>query len=385
MTATRRSARLSTALERSSVATEASKTASMPPPPLKLAAKNDPTNKRKSPADGSPGSINQEEPTTPKKRRTAAPAASPLPPPVTPTPSAVGLISGLGRPSTTPKYKAVARLADAHVANAQLLSPETSRVVVAASHLPAQTTSSSPSKAGIPIKGPTTTATLLEEACAHLIRVDPRMKPLIEAHHCHIFSPEGLAEKIDPFESLCSGIISQQVSGAAARSIKAKFVALFADEKPGELFPSPSSVAAATIEKLRTAGLSQRKAEYVKGLAEKFASGELSAQLFADLPYEQVLQKLIAVRGLGRWSVEMFACFGLKFMDVFSLGDLGVQRGMAAFSGRDVAKMKNSKAGKWKYMNEKDMTELSDRFKPYRSLFMWYMWRVEETDISTME
>ncbi|KAH9427248.1 hypothetical protein MCOR02_012371 [Pyricularia oryzae] len=101
MTATRRSARLSTALERSSVATEASKTASMPPPPLKLAAKNDPTNKRKSPADGSPGSINQEEPTTPKKRRTAAPAASPLPPPVTPTPSAVGLISGLGRPSTT--------------------------------------------------------------------------------------------------------------------------------------------------------------------------------------------------------------------------------------------------------------------------------------------
>lgn len=245
------------------------------------------------------------------------------------------------------------------------------------------------------------------------------MKPLIEAHHCHIFSPEGLAEKIDPFESLCSGIISQQVSGAAARSIKAKFVALFADEKPGELFPSPSSVAAATIEKLRTAGLSQRKAEYVKGLAEKFASGELSAQLFADLPYEQVLQKLIAVRGLGRWSVEMFACFGLKFMDVFSLGDLGVQRGMAAFSGRDVAKMKNSKAGKWKYMNEKgmagasekkkkmkrkkknnaylhgsegllmtvltDMTELSDRFKPYRSLFMWYMWRVEETDISTME
>ncbi|TLS30209.1 hypothetical protein PpBr36_03031 [Pyricularia pennisetigena] len=385
MTATRRSARLSIALEKSSIATEASKTASMPAPPLNLTAKKDQIKKRKSPGGGSPGSVNQEEPTTPKKRRTAAPAASPLPPPVTPTPSAVGLISEPGRPSNTPKNKAVTRLADAHVANAQLLSPETSRVVVAADHLSGQDASSLPSKVGVPTKGPTTTATLLEEACAHLIRVDPRMKPLIEAHHCHIFSPEGLAEKIDPFESLCSGIISQQVSGAAARSIKAKFVALFPDEKPGERFPSPSSVAVTTIEKLRTAGLSQRKAEYVKGLAEKFASGELSAQLFADLPYEQVLEKLIAVRGLGRWSVEMFACFGLKFMDVFSLGDLGVQRGMAAFSGRDVAKMKNSKAGKWKYMNEKDMTELSDRFKPYRSLFMWYMWRVEETDISTME
>ena len=107
--------------------------------------------------------------------------------------------------------------------------------------------------------------------------------------------------------------------------------------------------------------------------------------MLADAPYEEVLEKLIAVRGLGRWSVEMFACFALKRMDVFSLGDLGVQPGMAAFVGRDVAKLKNSKAGKWKYMSEQDMVELSDRFKPYRSLFMWYMWRVEETEISTLE
>jgi DNA-3-methyladenine glycosylase II len=81
----------------------------------------------------------------------------------------------------------------------------------------------------------------------------------------------------------------------------------------------------------------------------------------------------------------MFACFGLKRMDVFSLGDLGVQRGMAAFVGRDIAKLKAKGGGKWKYMSEQDMTELSTRFSPYRSLFMWYMWRVEETDISTME
>jgi DNA-3-methyladenine glycosylase II len=120
------------------------------------------------------------------------------------------------------------------------------------------------------------------------------------------------------------------------------------------------------------------------GLAEKFTSGELSAQMLVDAPFEEVLEKLIAVRGLGRWSVEMFACFALKRMDVFSLGDLGVQRGMAAFEGRDVAKLK-SKGGKWKYMSEKEMEEISDRFKPYRSLFMWYMWRVEETDISTFE
>lgn len=211
------------------------------------------------------------------------------------------------------------------------------------------------------------------------------MRPLVENNYCRIFSPEGLAEKIDPFESLASGIISQQVSGAAAKSIKAKFVALFPSvEEQERRFPHPSEVAACTIEHLRTAGLSQRKAEYIQGLAEKFTSGELSAQLLHDAPYEEVLEKLIAVRGLGKWSVEMFACFGLKRLDVFSLGDLGVQRGMAAFVGRDVAKLK-SKGGKWKYMNEKEMLELSEKFAPYRSLFMWYMWRVEETEISTLE
>lgn len=207
------------------------------------------------------------------------------------------------------------------------------------------------------------------------------MRPLVEKNHCHVFSPEGLAEKVDPFESLCSGIISQQVSGAAAKSIKAKFVALFAESR----FPHPSEVAPCSLEHLRTAGLSQRKAEYIHGLAEKFTSGELSAQLLHDASYEEVLEKLIAVRGLGKWSVEMFACFALKRMDVFSLGDLGVQRGMAAFVGKDVAKLKTSKGGKWKYMTEKEMIEFSDRFAPYRSLLMWMLWRVEETDISTME
>ncbi|KKY27364.1 putative dna-3-methyladenine glycosylase [Diplodia seriata] len=118
---------------------------------------------------------------------------------------------------------------------------------------------------------------------------------------------------------------------------------------------------------LRTAGLSGRKAEYVKGLAEKFASGELSAQMLIEASDAEVLERLIAVRGLGRWSVEMFACFALKRMDVFSTGDLGVQRGMAAWLGKDVAKLKSSgKGGKWKYLSEKEMLEHSAKFAPYR-------------------
>lgn len=230
--------------------------------------------------------------------------------------------------------------------------------------------------------------------------VNPRLKPLIEAHHCRIFSAEGLAEKIDPFESLVSGIISQQVSGAAAKAIKGRFIELFdydhhtaADEAPTTTtttprrrFPTPSQVAASSIEALRAAGLSQRKAEYARGLAARFAAGELTARWLADAPYGEVVERLTAVRGLGRWSVEMFACFGLKRLDVFSTGDLGVQRGMAAFAGRDVARLKAKGGGnKWKYMGEAEMEEMAAPFSPYRSLFMWYMWRVEETDISMLE
>lgn len=358
---------------------------------------------RKRKADASK-SKDDEPPSTPKKKRTMT-----TPPPLTPTPSAVGIIAApASNGAATPRqHAAVTRLADPRGTNAMLLSPETSRLIA-----PRQEDPPSPSKgrgtttkpkvstvtkttATPPTPNATTTQTLLKEACNHLISVDERMRPLIEKHTCHSFSPAGLAEKVDPFESISSGIISQQVSGAAAKSIKNKFIALFHgdDDKTAATaevtaaaarFPHPSQVVACSIEKLRTAGLSQRKAEYIHGLAEKFVSGELSAQMLQDAPYEEVLERLIAVRGLGRWSVEMFACFGLKRMDVFSLGDLGVQRGMAAFVGRDVSKLRN-KGGKWKYMSEQDMIDMSDKFAPYRSLFMWYMWRVEETDISTME
>ncbi|GKT44932.1 DNA-3-methyladenine glycosylase [Colletotrichum spaethianum] len=350
--------------------------------PLPIAPPVTKSRKRKSMAEPTlTDPVPSSDPVTPARKRGPKVApVTPIPPPLTPTPSAVGIIAERANRTANPKVKAINRLADPKLTNAPILSPETSRVI--ASH-PAEDIS--PSKPSMAAGKRTTTANILEEACRHLIEVDPRMKPLIEKNHCRVFSPEGLAENIDPFESLCSGIISQQVSGAAARSIKNKFVALFSEEESeSKRFPHPSEVAAASIERLRTAGLSQRKAEYVKGLAEKFASGELSAQMLAESPYEEVRDKLIAVRGLGLWSVEMFACFGLKRMDVFSLGDLGVQRGMAAFVGRDVAKLK-AKGGKWKYMSEKEMTEIASRFAPYRSVFMWYMWRVEETDISTLE
>lgn len=312
-------------------------------------------------------------PSTPTKRRARlneAISVPATPPSQTPGPFGFG-----ASPLKKPRTPAVTRLADPRSTNAPLISPMTSRIVA-----PKPADGASPSKT----PGPrTTSANLLEEACAHLISVDARMKPLVEKYTCSTFTPERLSEKIDPFACLAGSIISQQVSGAAAKTIEGRFKALFDGAGPGR-YPQPAQVAPCSIETLRSAGLSQRKAEYIKGLAEKFCSGELSAQLVAEAPYEELVERLVAVRGLGLWSVEMFAMFGLKRMDVFSVGDLGVQRGMAAFVGRDVAKLK-SKGGKWKYMSEKEMKEISEKFTPYRSLFMWYMWQILETDVSTME
>ncbi|PIG84897.1 DNA-3-methyladenine glycosylase [Aspergillus arachidicola] len=253
-----------------------------------------------------------------------------------------------------------------------------------------------------PVEPHRTNATLLTPHGSSLVATRPvlRMPRLAKPadhvqqprpqHPCPLFSPEGLAEEVDPFRSLVVSIIGQQVSGAAAKSIKNKFVALFNSEDSGDnapeasRFPKPEEIIKCDIATLRTAGLSQRKAEYIQGLSQKFASGELSAQMLLNASDEELLEKLTAVRGLGKWSVEMFACFALKRIDVFSTGDLGVQRGCAAFMGKDVSKLKAKGGGKFKYMAEKDMLELAAKFAPYRSLFMWYMWRVEDVDIAVL-
>jgi DNA-3-methyladenine glycosylase II len=138
-------------------------------------------------------------PATPKRKKATKTA-----PPSTPTPAAAKL---MGAPSGTadsddgmpPKNRA----ADPHTTNAPLVSPETSRVIASKA-----TDAVSPSKAP---QSKTTTGNILEKACAHLIKTDPRLKPLIEKHHCSIFSAQGLAQEIDPFKALSSGIISQQV------------------------------------------------------------------------------------------------------------------------------------------------------------------------------
>ena len=131
------------------------------------------------------------------------------------------------------------RHAQPHATNAPLVTPRGSRVV------------KYDERPGIPISSINhsnnagNTKTILEDACAHLIKVDARLKPIIAQHHCRMFSPEGLAEECEPFKSLSSGIMAQQVSGAAASSIKRKFIGLFSEGVQGEgdqAYPTPSQV-----------------------------------------------------------------------------------------------------------------------------------------------
>lgn len=183
----RRSARLS---ESSPNLKQASSTSNdMPPPKVANISK-----KRKTPLKDE---IPDAAPSTPKRKKATKPV-----PPITPTPSAVGLMTvpySSGDVAPPPMN----RLAVPNGTNAPLVNPETHQLIANKS-----VDQVSPSKKGT-IKS--TTGTLLEEALAHLSKVEPRLKPIIEKHHCRVFSPEGLAEEIDPFNSLVSGIISQQV------------------------------------------------------------------------------------------------------------------------------------------------------------------------------
>ncbi|EPS35692.1 hypothetical protein H072_10844 [Dactylellina haptotyla CBS 200.50] len=229
----------------------------------------------------------------------------------------------------------------------------------------------------------TTLTTDVHPGITHILKVNPKLATVISRHECTIFSPEGLREPVEPFQALCSGIIAQQVSGAAAKSIKTKFIALFNDESK---FPAPAEILTVDLPTLRTAGLSQRKAEYISGLAKMFDDGELTNEMLMNSSDEVVTENLIKVRGLGLWSVQMFMMFALKRTDVFATGDLGIQKGMAVMAGKDVNKLKYAKEkSKWKYMSEEDMLKQSEAFKPYRSILSWYLWRLADTDVEVMK
>ncbi|KAF8234070.1 DNA glycosylase [Tricholoma matsutake] len=176
-----------------------------------------------------------------------------------------------------------------------------------------------------------------EDAKQHLAGVDHRFDDLFNRMECKPFQH---LERVHPFRALVTSILGQQISWLAARSINHRFIRLFdpslpekptdyeAHRSPASFFPTAEQVASTDIAVLRTAGLSVRKAEYVHDLASRFADGRLSTENLIHANDEELAQMLIEVRGIGRWTIDMFAIFSLRRPNILPVGDLGVQRGL---------------------------------------------------------
>ena len=189
------------------------------------------------------------------------------------------------------------------------------------------------------------------KARRHLAREDAVLASIIQAH-----PRVTMTRRSDPFCTLARSIVGQQISVKAAATVWGRFEAAVQEVVPERVL----SVSPTTLQ---GAGLSRRKVEYVHGLAEGFRCGEVRPQDWPDMDDEAVIEQLTAVRGIGRWTAEMFLMFNLLRPDVLPLDDVGLQKAVAHhyFRGRRVtARTIRRVAAKW---------------APWRSVATWYLWR----------
>lgn len=191
-----------------------------------------------------------------------------------------------------------------------------------------------------------------DDAVAHLIKRDRILKKLIPQH------PEvWLTSRGTPFITLARAIVGQQISTKAADAVWSKFTAVVGKR------PSPAAVLKTDVAGLRAAGLSQRKAEYVQDLATHFSERRVHPEKWAAMPDEDVVDELVAIRGIGRWTAEMFLIFNLQRPDVLPLDDLGLLKAISLhyFSGEPVSRF--------------EAREVSLAWQPWRTVATWYLWR----------
>jgi DNA-3-methyladenine glycosylase II len=197
------------------------------------------------------------------------------------------------------------------------------------------------------------------EGTEALARQAPAFVPLIET-----FGPADLRRgrpRRSHFAELARAICYQQLAGAAARTIHGRFEAALDGD------PTPESVLALPVETLRAAGLSANKAASIRDLAEKVLAGDVELDRVAKLSDDDIVRELTLVRGIGRWTAEMFLMFQLGRLDVWPVDDLGVRKGFGVIHG--LGEMPTAK----------QLEPLGDPFRPYRSLAAWYCWRAVDT------
>ncbi len=199
----------------------------------------------------------------------------------------------------------------------------------------------------------------MKAACMELSQSDAKLKQLID-----VFGPPDIRSGGNPYEALVRSIISQQISWKAARAIRERFLALFPDAE----FPAPRVLAKADILKLRQAGLSQRKAEYVVGVAQAFSDPDFLGDGIEKMSDTEVSKKLTSIRGVGQWTADMFMIFTLARPDILPLNDQGIINGIQLFFNLDQSP------------HSEEMFKLTEHWKPYRSIASWYMWKVVDDD-----
>jgi DNA-3-methyladenine glycosylase II len=194
-----------------------------------------------------------------------------------------------------------------------------------------------------------------DEACKHLSRRDRVMRKLIPR-----FGEARLQSRGDAFTTLARSIVGQQISVKAAQAVWDRFAALLSG--PSNRI-SPAEVLQLPVEALRAAGLSARKVEYLRDLASHFHSGAVHVKEWAAMEDEAIIEELVAIRGIGRWTAEMFLIFHLMRPNVLPLDDLGLLKGISInyFSGEPVSRA--------------EAREVGEAWAPFRSVATWYIWR----------
>ena len=190
-----------------------------------------------------------------------------------------------------------------------------------------------------------------DAAAARLAAADPVLGGLI-AQYPGIH----LKRRGEPFTVLARAIVGQQISVKAAQSVWNRWVALTPKFQP-------AAVLGLGVEEQRAAGLSARKVEYLRDLAEHFDAGRVHVRQWAQMDDEAIIEELVAIRGIGRWTAEMFLIFHLMRPNVMPLDDIGLLKGISLnyFSGEPVSRA--------------EAREVGDAWAPYRSVAVWYIWR----------
>lgn len=203
----------------------------------------------------------------------------------------------------------------------------------------------------------------LASALRHLQAADPLLAAVIASTEAPTFAA---SPSLPAFHSLARSILYQQLATSAADAIYARFLALLPSASAAAAV-TPAAVLALAAADLRTIGVSGRKASYLHDLATRFAAGELSDSAVVSMDEAALLAELTKVKGVGEWTVHMFMIFSLHRPDVLPVGDLGVRKGV-----QELYKLKV-------LPKPEEMAKLCERWRPYRSIGAWYMWRLMES------